>query len=226
MEKVIVNCLDSGSNGNCWIIEYKSQILVLECGVDFSMIQRSGLIKSFRNVVGVLCSHNHNDHNKCINNFNLLGIKTYTTNNIKVGECLKIGTFKVLVLPAIHNIECNSFLIKEIETNKTIFFVTDSTYIPNIKDKEYDLFMCEVNYDEDIIRNKSSKNEIKNLGFENHCSLQNIEEYLSKRKYQPKKIIACHISNSGNINTIDIINKLNKYADEVYIAQQKLKIEI
>lgn len=50
--------LNSGSSGNCYLLEDENEVLILEAGVDISLIRKS-LGSKLKSVIGCLVSHEH-----------------------------------------------------------------------------------------------------------------------------------------------------------------------
>lgn len=222
---ITIKCLGSGSSGNCWIIKKGKETLILECGITFDEILRSREIDSWNDVVGCLCTHQHTDH--CISKPNLwkLGIPIYDNLNLEIGKPIYIGSFKVKALPAYHNVDCISFLIKNIDENKTIFFVTDTTKIPKIKDRIYDLIMIETNWDEKQIAYQIENDTLENLGYKHHLSVQKVYDYINNRT-KPKNLIATHLSTQNSLGIKETKEKLKGCCENIFIAQKGLKVEI
>lgn len=221
-----INCLGSGSNGNAWVINHNKKILLLECGMPISTYQRSGLIDNWNNVFGCCITHSHKDHSLSRQKLEELGIKCYSVEEVKIGKPFMIGTFKILPLPAYHDVDIVSYLIKETETNKTIFFTTDTTMLPNIADKYYDLWIIETNYDEKTVEDKKANDTLINENYKNHLSLEKAVEYLDRFENKPKHYVIAHTSNSGNLDKTMAINKLKKKVKYLYLATNKLEITI
>ena len=147
---MVFNCLSTGSKGNCYLLENsKGEILIIELGIKQEDIFRN--IKETSKIVGALYTHNHGDHNlkvkKDKKNSDLLsewGIDVYGIDNMGVGKTYGIGSFKVLPLPAIHDVPCYSYLIKC--DNKSILFATDTNQLVKVNGIEIDTFIVEVNY--------------------------------------------------------------------------------
>jgi phosphoribosyl 1,2-cyclic phosphodiesterase len=55
--------LGSSSKGNCYLLEYKNKVLILDAGVKFKEVQKALNFKLDK-VVGVLVTHEHMDHLK------------------------------------------------------------------------------------------------------------------------------------------------------------------
>ena len=62
--------LGSSSKGNCYLLEYKNQVLILDAGVSFKEVQKA-LNFNIEKVVGVLITHEHMDHLKYATDFAL-----------------------------------------------------------------------------------------------------------------------------------------------------------
>lgn len=62
--------LGSSSKGNCYLLEYKNKVLILDAGVSFKEVQKA-LNFNIEKVVGVLITHEHMDHLKYATDFAL-----------------------------------------------------------------------------------------------------------------------------------------------------------
>lgn len=62
--------LGSSSSGNCYLIETEKSKLILDAGVNFKNVQKA-LKFDFKNIEGVLITHEHMDHLKYATNFAL-----------------------------------------------------------------------------------------------------------------------------------------------------------
>ena len=51
-------CVGTGSNGNCYLLSIKKEILVIETGLPYKKILQ-GLNYNIKDVVGVVISHSH-----------------------------------------------------------------------------------------------------------------------------------------------------------------------
>ena len=166
------------------------------------------------------------DHNKSRKDFDKRALTTYSVDNTKIGQTIKLGSFLIKILPAYHNVECISFLITDIITNKNIYFATDTKELPNIVDKKFDCMLIECNYSKEEIIDKISKGLDVHQGYENHMSLEYLAEWLKKRTTKPKTLCLIHLSNRSNLNEIKASECLKQYADNVLIAKEQLTIEI
>lgn len=55
---MFMNCVSSGSSGNCYILQNEKESLIIECGCRFSEVKKA-LGFNVMKVVGALISHEH-----------------------------------------------------------------------------------------------------------------------------------------------------------------------
>ena len=60
---MILKVIGSGSKGNCYILENKTEVLILECGVHFDEVKEA-MNYDLQKVCGILITHEHKDHCK------------------------------------------------------------------------------------------------------------------------------------------------------------------
>lgn len=75
---MILTVLGSSSKGNCYLLEYKGEILILDAGVSFKEVQKALNFKLDK-VIGVLVTHEHMDHLKYAADFANNGIDVYAS---------------------------------------------------------------------------------------------------------------------------------------------------
>lgn len=104
IKRVIVGTFDT----NCYILENKHKVLVIDPGNDIEEIRK---VIGFKKVVGVLVTHNHSDHIGALKYFkdNII----YRHDNLEEGEHT-IGpfTFEVIYTPG-HSKDSVSYYFKE-----------------------------------------------------------------------------------------------------------------
>ena len=161
---MVLRCLGSGSDGNCYLLEASDGVLVLECGVLFTEVKKAPRF-DISGIVGCLISHEHKDHSKALKDVIGCGIKVlalkevFDSQNIKnrvfCKEILpmhgyKIGGFKVFAFMVAHDVPCLGFVIEHREMGK-LLFVTDTMMleyrVPNLSH-----MMLEANYADDILQ--------------------------------------------------------------------------
>lgn len=158
-----LHVIGTGSNGNSYLlVSSTGETLMIECGVRFSKIKEA-LNFQFRNVVGCLVTHRHQDHCKSVKDVANAGIDIYclpevakelTCNDhrmhhIEAGQQFKLGGFTVLGFKVKHDVPCLGFLILHEECGK-VLFLTDTYYVPQ-KFSGLNNIIIEANYCEDIL---------------------------------------------------------------------------
>lgn len=211
-----INCLSTGSLGNCYIIDNGVDSIILECGLDFEKIIVNVNIDKLK---GCLISHSHQDHSKSRKDFEKWNIPCYSTDNIKPNKLLKIGTFNVLAIKAYHNIDCYSFWIRDKINNKDILFATDTIQLPqNISDTYFDTMLLECHHDIDIIQERLKlKLPIEGM-WSNHCSLQAVENWLKNKAKTTNNLLLIHKSNHNLLNEKTAKERLEIYANNVTVV--------
>lgn len=160
------NIIESGSKGNCIIVE---DLLMLDCGCSYTKIK-----KYLKDVKLIFISHVHKDHLLPAT----IKMVAYNFPNIKfvcgseyvvtrlVLDCnvsekniyvlkkdtwFDLGLLKVKMQELAH--DTPNYLLKfEIKAKKGIYIV-DTENVKEIKAKDYDLFLIESNYKEEILQN-------------------------------------------------------------------------
>ena len=134
-----------------------------------------------------------------------------------------MGSFEIVPLPAIHNVECRAYLIKV--GGDTVLFATDTRMLPKVKNVKIDYFIIEVNFieriREKVVLGDSEANCLHlNSIYQNHHSLESAVEYFNELPYKAKKIITIHKSNSGLFSESETIDELSRFVKEaVFIAE-------
>lgn len=155
--------LGSSSEGNCYLLEGRSETLILEAGVRTPEIKKA-LTWDLRKVSGCLVSHRHNDHARSVRGLVDCGIKVYALDDvleqkgvgespfscpIKPLERISIGGFKVLPFDVCHDVPCLGFVISHEEMGKMLF-ITD-TMMTEYRFKGINHFMLEANYSDELL---------------------------------------------------------------------------
>jgi hypothetical protein len=146
-----------------------------------------------------------------------MGVKILTPTNTKIGKRYKLGSFEIIPLPAIHNVECRAYLIRV--GGDTVLFATDTRLLPKVNNVKIDYFIVEVNYieriREQVVLSDNESNGLHLNGiYQNHHSLESAVEYFESLPYKPKKIVTIHKSNSGLFSKSETIAELSRFAKE------------
>lgn len=159
-----------------------------------------------------------------------MGVKILTPTNTKIGKRYKLKSFEIIPLPAIHNVECRSYLIRV--GGDTVLFATDTRLLPKVNNVKIDYFIVEVNYieriREQVVLSDNESNGLHLNGiYQNHHSLESAVEYFESLPYKPKKIITIHKSNSGLFSETETIEELSMFAKEaVFVAENGKTYEL
>lgn len=206
-----IKVLGSSSKGNCYLLQLKSETLILECGINYKQILK-GLNYDLESVVGCLVTHEHKDHSKAIKELTENGIDVFTskgtlekldiknhrTKIIESERSFKIGEFKILPFKAEHDAaEPLGFLIQHKEIGK-LLFLTDSYYC-EYKFKGLNHILIECNYSKNIldrnIENGVIKVFLRNRIVKSHFELNNMIDFLKYNNLKDLKTLTLiHLS--------------------------------
>lgn len=236
--------LASGSSGNCYLLENKDEILILEAGISYRLIQE-GINFNIKKVVGCLISHEHKDHSKATEDLIKAGVTIYTSKgtreqiglvlgyrmkDIKAHELIKVGNFTIYPFETQHDAqEPLGFLIQHKDMGK-LLFITDSNY-SKYKFKEVDHILVECNYKMEILKKNIDKGLIpvwlKDRITKSHFELENVKEFLrSSDLSRTKNILLVHLSSlnsDANLFKSEIERETGR---PVMIAREGLEINV
>jgi len=218
---MILKCLGSSSSGNCYLLDSKTECLVLEAGVKFSEVKKA-LDFNIGKLVGVVASHSHKDHFGHAEEYLKAGIPVYAPeethkslsrkylNQVVVkpykhgDKPYEIGSFKIYPFPAEHDVECFGYVISHPEMGNVIF-ATDTSFVrQNFKGIKPNHILIEANYSEAIINDLLSKGLIDqarvNRTFRTHMSIETCKEFVRANKTASlDSVMLLHLSD-GNSN--------------------------
>jgi hypothetical protein len=174
-------------------------------------------------VVWLVIFIRHTDHidTKTYNELKKVGVKSLTPTNTQIGKKYKLGSFEIIPLPCIHNVECRGYLIRV--GGDTVLFATDTRLLPKVNNVKIDYFIVEVNYieairDQAVLSNETNGIHLNGI-YQNHHSLERAVEYFASLGYEPKKIITIHKSNSGIFDELSVLGTLYRFSPTVYVAE-------
>lgn len=236
-------CINSNSNGNCYILKSQDEALIIECGVNIDKIKQA-LNFDLSAVVGCILTHEHQDHSSSIKKILEAGIDTYASlgthtalhtiekHRAKVmgpRKTYKIGQFEVMPFEINHDAEEPfGFLINHIETGM-VLFLTDTSHC-NFKFPGLNNIILETNYCEDIIEQKlksdGSNLFLRNRVLKSHMSVQTAEELLKSNDLSAvNNIVLIHLSDS-NSDEIGFRTRIERTTGKmVHVAGPNLRIE-
>jgi phosphoribosyl 1,2-cyclic phosphodiesterase len=158
--------LNSGSSGNCYLLENESECLIIELGVHFKKVKQA-LGFNLSKVTAAIVSHLHGDHSCGIRDALNAGITVVTGKGTSDGlgiyhhnlvhilpmQKLKVGNFEVIAFPVHHDCpDPFGYLIKHKDTG-LICFITDTIYC-DYQFPGLNQVIVEANYARDIIDQK------------------------------------------------------------------------
>lgn len=216
-----LKCLGSSSAGNCYLLTSENgETLILDCGVPIKEIKK-GLSWNIKDVVGVLCTHQHLDHSKSIKDFKAMGIPIYAP-YLKIDYMsMNMGGFvvKPFDLTTVDGRWTHTnadgepcpifgFLITHKEMGRMLY-ITDCELI-KWRYRDINHILLGVNYDKDLIDkdNTSKANHV----FRGHLSIDTACDFV-KVNYTDswQNVIMCHLS-SENADKDLFIEKMKKVA--------------
>jgi len=234
--------ISTGSVGNCYVLQHGINYLVIDCGVKFEQLKK-GVDFKLSQVSGVLISHQHGDHSRCVNdviNRNMpiytsslcaggLGISNYRDLNIiEDFKIYKIGEFTVMPLPLNHDAPCQGFVIHH-HSCGNIVFATDTTafnyVIPNVSH-----WLIEANFCAEFVQEKIDN------GIDEYLSDRTMRTHLSIQKCI-KALLRNDLSKTETITLIHLSDR-NSHADNfrnlaerstgkrVYIAENGIEMDL
>lgn len=236
--------LNSGSVGNCYILENKSTALIIECGVKFKDIMQA-LDFNLGKVAGVLISHEHGDHCKSVKDVMAAGLNVYASdgtiaamkvaNHHRAFRLFKqtpkqIGEFKILPFDVKHDAaEPFGFLINHPDCGN-VLFITDSYYVAHTF-KNLNNILIEANYDQKIVDQRLKDGNIhvkvRDRVIESHMSLETCKGLLLANDLSAvNNIVLIHLSD-GNSNAADFKKQVQDLTGKtVHIAGKDMVIDL
>lgn len=224
-----LKCIATGSTGNCYTLTSNSgETLILDCGIPIKEIKK-GLNWNIKDVVGVLCTHQHLDHSKSVKDFETMGIPVFAPYLGDSCKSMNMGGFTVkpFDLTTIDGSWTHTnadgtpcliygFLITHKEMGRMLY-ITD-TAIVKWRFKNINHILLGVNYDRNMIYpdNGGKKNHI----FGGHLEIGTACEFVRANNYDSlHNVIMCHLS-ADNADSDKFIERMKKAcpAANVYVA--------
>lgn len=236
--------LASGSSGNCYLLENKEEILILEAGISYKRIQE-GLDFNINKVAGCLISHEHKDHSLATEQLARAGVTIYTSQGtaneiganlghrlevIKAHELIKVGGFTIYPFDTQHDAaEPLGFLIQHQDMGK-LLFITDSYYC-KYKFQGVDHIMVECNYKKELLQENIDKGKIpgwlQDRIVKSHFELGNVKEFLrSSDLTKTKNIVLVHLSSQNSNKDLFRREIERETGRPTLIAEKGLELDI
>lgn len=207
-DKILILCLASGSDGNCYAFVKNDEVVLVECGIDYGTISKKlinyGILPT--KITTVICTHRHKDHTLALADLGRRFVQMHYSKDImedgdvvdgakiKLTDWLSVYCFKVN-----HDVEAYGFAFLDTENKQSILFINDTAEFEfPLKNVLFDIVMIECNYIQtqlDAIR-RTAKSDFKYGRQERtHLSLLGTKNMLSQMNLkQTKVIILMHLS--------------------------------
>lgn len=224
-----LTCLGSSSAGNCYLLQADNgETLILDCGIPIKEIKK-GLNWNIKDVVGVLCTHQHSDHNKSLKDFINMGIPVFapylSRESMKMQTEFNIRMFGLTTVDGrwthtnADGTPCPifGFLITHKEMGRMLY-ITDCELI-KWKFKDINYILLGVNYDKDLIDRDTGK---ANHVFRGHLSIDTACDFVKANDSDSlQNVIMCHLS-SENADKDSFIEKMKNAVNgaNVDVAEQ------
>lgn len=210
-----LKCIATGSSGNCYLLQAGSgETLILDCGIPIKEIKK-GLDWNIKDVVGVLCTHQHSDHNKSLKDFINMGIPVFapylSLESMKMETEFNIRMFDLTTIDGswthtnADGTPCPiyGFLITHREMGRMLY-ITDCELI-KWKFRDINHILLGVNYDKDLVDTDNPK---ANHVFRGHLSIDTACDFVKANDSDSlQNVIMCHLS-SENADKESFIAKM------------------
>jgi len=207
--------IGSNSKGNAYLLESKTDSLLIECGVRFQQIKQA-LDWNINKLVGCIVTHGHGDHACGVRDLTYAGINVYATGGTCEELIIKwkanphrikprhtelpfsLGPFRIIAFKTIHDTkEPCGFLIHHAECG-VVLFLTDTVYSP-FTFKGLNNIIVEANYCDEILEerriNGNTVEAVRDRVIESHMSLKNCKDLLAANDLSKvNNIVLIHLS--------------------------------
>lgn len=243
-----LNCIASGSSGNCYLLSSDTETLILDCGIGIMEIKKA-LDFDLSKVVSACSSHVHLDHSKAVKDLRNMGFSVFTPydreyigikeddkfperNTYFNGSSFDITAFALTDKDGnwTHTnadgseCPCYGFLIKHPELGRMLY-ITDTNLVKwKFKDIDHILISC--NYQSKYVTDEEQAKRKHVL--RGHMELQTVIDFLKTNATDRLKTVTlCHLSDR-NSNAEEMLAEVQKVAPwaNVSVAMAGLEIEL
>lgn len=214
-----VHVLASGSDGNCTVIEFDDEAIMIDAGVScrkiMSLMDREGVDSG--KISSLLITHEHSDHvsgagatARKLNIPVVCNRRTFDSfdfGNVEYREIstlnsFDVGSMTVMPLPTSHNaVEPNAFLTEA--DGKKILLATDTgklTFQVEHALEEADIAVIESNYDKKMLNEGPYPYYLKKLIDSDRGHLSNVDcaAAIKRTHTEHRQIFLAHLSKTNN----------------------------
>lgn len=226
-----IKVLGSSSYGNCYLLSYNNETLILDCGISVKEIKKR-LNFNISSVVGVLATHSHKDHCLSENELRKMGISVFKPYEVRVcGETPKqltmtYGSFQIKAFNLPHNGTINYGFLIAVGGQK-ILYMTDFEYCEYVfKKVKVDHMLIECNYQLELVNRDLPNYEHKIRG---HCSFDTCKTFIDVNKTEKLKTILLLHLGADTCNAMECVENIKNIVEgNVYVnyARKGLEIEL
>lgn len=192
-----ITCVNSGSSGNCYILESNGRKIFLDLGVRWKEIQRA-IDFDYSSIDFALCTHRHADHSIAVKDAIRNGIQCLGQHDmctpLKDRTWVNVAGWRFLPIPVKHTnndgSDCpnQAFIIQK--DGQRLLYMTDWQFCRyRLTEMKINHFLIGVNYSE------IPEGENRDHVLHGHASLDTVKEFLNINiTKDTHSIIACHLS--------------------------------
>lgn len=237
---MVLKVLNSGSSGNCYILESDTEALIIEAGVPLKEV-KIALGFNIRKIVGVVVSHSHGDHAKYISEYEKAGIRTflpYEISNHVSAECNYMGGFRIKDFALTDKAgvfkhtnadgsecPCYGFYIAHKDIGSMVY-VSDTELVKwNFRKQNINHILCEANYSDDLVERVSNYTHI----LQGHMSLKTALDFISTNDNPNLRTVCLLHLSASNSDADYFLQKTKetiKYGADFYIAEKGLEVDL
>lgn len=218
---MVLKVLNSGSSGNCYILESDNEALIIEAGMPLKEV-KIALGFNIRKIVGVVATHSHKDHSGFIEQYK--GICPIYKPYEVITQNERFGNFFIRTFPLVHDVECYGFYIQHPDIGSLIY-ASDTEYI-KYRFKNLNHILVEANYSDDLVERDAVNREHVLRG---HMSLKTAVEFISTNDNPAlRNVVLLHLSasNSDADYFLQKTKETVKYGADCYIAEKGQEINL
>lgn len=218
-----LKCLESGSSGNCYILENDSEVLIIEAGIPFMAVKKA-LDFNISKIVGVTVSHSHGDHAKYAGEYKKAGISVFRPyrEEIACPLAIKYGGFRIKGFRLVHDVPCYGFYISHAEMG-ILVYASDTEYI-KYRFRNLNHILVECNYSKDLISEDAVNRSHIMTG---HMELQTMLEFLrANNSPNLQNVVLLHMS-ARNSDPDEFVAEAGKVVQcPVWAAEKGLEVDL
>lgn len=230
--------LGSNSQGNCYLLVGRDEVLIIEAGIKFSEVKKA-LNYNISNIVGCLISHEHNDHAGYYMEFLCMGFPVLSPEAVyknkgnavmptfakivQPGHGYKVGDFKVIPFEVQHDVPAFGYQIDHPDMGRLVF-LTDTFYCEYTFDNVA-TWLIEANYADDILDKNIAGGRVppsmRSRLLKSHMELETTKGILQTNDLKhTQDIVLIHLSD-GNSDEARFVREIVGMTGKPTIAAKK-----